>query len=98
MKIINKKLNNSEKYELFQVILDALEGLDSNSKSLEFDEYFIVLEHFYDEAENFIGIGISSQSSQFVLNDETREDFNEIFREARDYAIEKTEMGEEEQE
>lgn len=99
MKIVEKKMSNSEKSELFSVIFDVLDGyLDADDKSLEFDEYFIVLTHFEDKDENFIGMGISSESSIFILNDETREDFETVFREARDYAIEKTERGEEEQE
>lgn len=105
MKIIEKKMSNLEKSELFSVMFDALEGaIDAGDKSLEFDEYFVVLEHFYEEDEededgegDLIGICMSSESSIFILNDETREDFETVFREARDYAIEKsTEEGEDE--
>lgn len=91
MKIVEKKMNNSEKSELFSVMFDALEGaVCQNDKQLEFDEYFIVLPHFEDEDENIIGMGMSSESSIFILNDETREDFETVFCEARDYAIEKS--------
>ena len=95
MKIVEKKMNNAEKSELFSVMFDALEGaVCQNDNQLEFDEYFIVLPHFEDEEENFIGIGMSSEYCIFILNDETREDFETAFREARDYAIEKSEEAE----
>ena len=93
MKIVEKKLNSFERVELQDMMIDMLqESYDTcpdDSKSFyddcQFDDYFDFgrgLQEIWNEDEK-IGEGIICGSTAYILNDETRPDFEELFEIAR---------------
>lgn len=91
MKIVDKKLNSFERVELQDMMIDMLqESYDTcpdDSKSFyddcQFDDYFGGgLQEIWNE-EGKVGEGIDCISTQYVLNEETREDFEELFEIAK---------------
>lgn len=75
--------------------LYALSGLSNKEELVEMyetctmDDYFTEWDQLWDEDEvdGFIGEGLDTISSKFVLNDETRADFEKAFSLARDAAL-----------
>ena len=76
--------------------LYALNGLSDKEEHVKWyetctmDEYFTEWDQLWDEDENdeFVGEGLDTISSKFVLNDNTRADFERAFSQARDAALE----------
>ena len=87
MKIVEKKLNSFERVELQDKMIDMLEEsyniYEEECKPFllecSFDEYFVELQEIWNEDEK-IGNGIKCGSTAYILNDETRPDFEELFK------------------
>jgi len=74
--------------------LYALNGLSDKEEHVNWyetctmDDYFTEWDQLWDENDNLIGEGLDAISSKFVLNDNTRADFERAFTQARDAALE----------
>lgn len=74
--------------------LYALNGLSDKEELVNWyetctmDDYFTEWNQLWDENDNLIGEGLDTISSKFVLNDNTRADFERAFTQARDAALE----------
>jgi len=79
---------------LIRESLYALNGLSDKEKHVNWyetctmDDYFTEWDQLLDENDNLIGEGLDTISSKFVLNDNTRADFERAFTQARDAALE----------
>ena len=57
-------------------------------KDCTMEEYFHVWQEIWDENDEKVGDGIDTIAHKFVLNDDTRADFESAFEQARDAAYE----------
>lgn len=72
------------------VSLDGLSDKEAHVKWYEtcsMDDYFTEWDHIWDDDENLIGEGLDTISSKFILNDNTRADFEKAFSQARNAAL-----------
>lgn len=87
MKIVDSELNGFEEVELQDTMIDMLqESYDVYEKEnkpflleCSFDEYFVALQEIW-YIDRKIGEGIICGSTAYVLNDETRPVFEELFK------------------
>ena len=96
--IITENINSLQFIELRdcmqQCIEESMKALDSrDAESLmwyedcSMNDYFYELQEIYDDGTR-VGEGIDTNSHSFVLNDDTRIDFENAFEQARDAAFE----------
>ena len=98
---IASKLNGFQRVELINAMnmaieesIKAIEGTKDEQESFawykecKMDEYFHWQELWNNDVK--VGEGIDTIAHKFILNDETRQDFEECFEQARDQAIENT--------
>ena len=89
--IITNRLSSLEFIELRDYMLTCLEesmsACDENAiawyEACDLENYFYELQDVY-ENDRLIGSGIDAFNHFFVLNEETKEDFDEAFRQAKD--------------
>lgn len=99
MAIIKTKFNAYQTIELTNVLRNMLvESIECGGdiewyREASMDDYFNEYQEIWD-GDTRIGEGIDTISSQFVLNDETREDFEICFNTALDEAIKEVEENE----
>lgn len=92
---INTILHNELRDFMQNAIHESMNALDSHDANIlwyedcTMDEYFAEWTEIWDEDENErIGDGIDTIAHKFVLNDDTRPDFENAFEQARDTAFE----------
>jgi hypothetical protein len=93
MKTITKAFGHSE--ELVNFIKNCMEEsmrCVDNLRDLEWyescnmEDYFTEWTEIWDENDNFIGEGLDTIAHKYVLNEDTRNDFESAFNEAREDA------------
>ena len=99
--IITKNIGAHEFEELCECIKECIrqsihysgnEEKISWFKDCTMDEYFYNLTDIYDEFDVKVGEGLDTIDHKFVLNDDTHEDFEKAFEQARDNAYEEAVM------
>lgn len=95
--IISTELSSTQYHELKNFmkgcITEPLNTVDDHDtekimwyKDCEMGDYFTEWTEIYDDSDDKIGEGLDTISSYFILNDDTRADFECAFDEARDEA------------
>ena len=98
-RIINKNISSLEfielREEMQEMVEQSMKALDSHNgeylmwfKDCAMDDYFHEWAEICDEYGIKIGEGIVTIAHEFILNDDTRSDFEAAFEQARDSAIE----------
>ena len=100
MKVINSNISalsfNELRDFMRRLVYESLVSLDglSNKETLvelyetcSMDNYFTEWDLIWDDDGNLIGEGLDTISSNFILNDNTRADFEKAFNQARNAAI-----------
>ena len=92
--IITKELNGLQFNELvnhmYNCLLESMAVCDDIAwyESCSMDDYFTQWDEIWDEGDNLVGEGLDTISHKFLLDDETRGDFENAFKIARDRACE----------
>ena len=106
--IITKNISSLEFIELRDFmqncIEDSMKSLDSHDcekimwyEDCGMEDYFTMWQEIYDELGTKIGEGLDTIAHEFILNDDTRADFENAFEQARENAFESVmeDLGEE---
>lgn len=96
-KIIDSRMSGFERVKLISAMQDMLtESIFTCPpedrawyKDCTMEDYF-TWQEIYDDNGEFLGEGLDVISAAYIINDETKADFEECFEQARDEAIKNT--------